>query len=46
MRTPHIPHYDPRDPNCPWDDDYNPDTIWDEYEEECDRRYEERKMEE
>ena len=38
MKDPYIPYYDPLDPDNPYDENYNPDTIWDQYLEECDRR--------
>lgn len=46
MKPPHIPHYDPQDPDNPYNDNYNPETIWDDYLEACNREYEDRKCNE
>lgn len=43
MKPPHIPIFDPRDPNAP---DIDPEEIWDRYLEECDREREDRMVEE
>ena len=37
-----IPIYHPDDPACPWTEDYNPDTIMEAYEDEAERRADDR----
>ena len=46
MKPLHIPYYDPRDPECPWTEDYNPETIEDAYYEAADREVDMRMEEE